>query len=171
MIHILWGLLNLVLFIFFLKTLYHAALILNKELSRFSLFILLLGLVSYACRPGNGKTEEIISWENEKMAEIENPPIGGREVLVEDGLTFTRKISYFYGKDSLGNKILAKALWSETGIQAFTQHHLKSLSILNADAIDDPSESPTYMAHVSEEWYLLGIKILTNDKQLIGKIL
>lgn len=92
--------------------------------------------------------------------------------MVEDRLTYTRKINYSLGEDSLGKKIIAKAFWTETGLEAFTERHLTSFLILNA-AIDEDKQhpgGPTYRADVSEEWYLLGAKVFTSRKQYMGEI-
>lgn len=176
MIYVLWGLLNLFLLGFFIKTLYQSALILNKELSRFSIVILVLGLVSYACQPYAKPPDEISVWENPEAAEVESSPIGGREILAEKGLTYTRKVDYLYGKDSLGNKIIAKAFWRDNGLRAFTKPKLVYFSVFHGDFsdLDDRNNSlkgPVYQAHLDEEWYLLGIRILTHSRQIKGTLL
>jgi len=176
MIYILWGLLNLFLLGFFIKTLYQSALILNKELSRFSIVILVLGLVSYACQPDAKAPDEITVWENPEAVEVESSPIGGREILVEKGLTYTRKVDYLYGKDSLGNRIIAKAFWRDNGLRAFTKPNLVYFSVSHGDLSDSNDRNnslkgPFYQAHLDEEWYLLGIKVLTHSRQLRGTLL
>lgn len=177
MIHLLWGLLNLFLLVVFFKTLYQSAFILSKELSRFSLLVLVLGVLSHACRPGKEVTEEKNQvWENERVAEMESPTLRQPEIMVEDQLLFDRKISYFYGKDSLGNRVIAKAFWSQSGLQAFTQSHLESFTIHNGTYSDmeHPENSLNgtyYVAHVREDWYLLGFKAFTQSRQFRGTIL
>lgn len=173
MLYILWGLLNLFLFGIFIRTLYQAAVILYKELSRFSALVLLLGMISYACGSGKEEPEEKAVWDNEKAAKMDPLPPGSKELVVEDRLTYSRKIDYFTGEDSLGNKIIARAVWKENGLKAFTQNHLEHFSI--NDGIYSDTEHPEnslngtyYRAIVREEWYLLGLKVATYTQQFKG---
>lgn len=170
MIHILWGLLNLFLLVVFIKTLYQSALILNKELSRFSAVVLLLGLISYACGPGNEVPEEKVVWDNEKVAETDPLPSGEKELVVEDRLAYSWKIKYYTGKDSLGNKIIAKAVWIENGLKAFTQNHLEWFDIDCAGCTDagNSADDPSFVVRIREEWYLLGFRVYTVTKNLKG---
>lgn len=175
MLYVLWGLLNLALLFFFLKTLYQSALILSKELSRVSLIILVVGLLSYACQPGAKVPEQITFWENPEAAEVESSPIGGREILAEEGLTYTRKVGYLYGKDSLGNRIIAKAFWQDNGLRAFTNPNLVHFSVFHGDfsgrgSRENSLKGPFYQAYIDEEWYLLGIKVFTHSRQLRGTL-
>lgn len=175
MMHVLWGILNFVLLVFFIRAVCQAVLILHRELSYFTLIILILGVLSYAFRSGRGQAEVAGSWQNKKVAELESSPPEGREVVAEDRLTYSRKVNYFYGKDSLGNRIIAKALWSDTGLSAFTQRRIESFSVHHADFRDtgEPKNSlagPYYQAYVAEDWNLLGFKVFSNYRMVRGSI-
>ncbi len=175
MMHVAWGVVNFVLLVFFIRAVGQAVLILYREMGYLTLIFLLLGVLSFAFRPGRGQGEEVVSWQNTETKEMETSPPEGHEAVVEDMLTYTRKINYFYGKDSTGRKIVAKALWSDTGLSAFTQRRLERFSVLQTDFKDriEPKNSlagPYYEAYVAEDWNLLGFRLFSNYRTIRGRI-
>jgi hypothetical protein len=158
MMHILWGLLNICLLILFFKASYSATILLAGKIGRFSSFVLIFGFVSYSCQNKNVDIDQTHKkWENPEAKQL-GEDVGKIEgVVVENGLIYDYRIDYVLKEDSTGAKKISRATFGGAGVSLFTQRKINDFVVQSASA-EEPLQ---YFANVTEDWYILGLKVFT----------
>lgn len=161
MIQLIWGILNVAIFIAFIIICFQAIRFIREKLGLFACVIFALGLLSFTSKP-NGNSEFKQFDLNNKTAKVTNNTNGSNErIVIEDNLISKITLSVNYTA-----KELLTAQSSREGFVSGTNWHPISI-ILNKS---NGENQYVYSVYGTLEWRLLGINIYSQSKNFKGKI-
>jgi hypothetical protein len=167
MLEIIWGILNIGIFVYFMIICFKAAKIIQENLGGWATLVFVLGLLSFM-----GKKEEDNSFKSFNLQEEQKDTLQnyvgnsyGKDLLLEDNLATQIRAHISYGEDKTGKKLL-KAMASRDGFVSGTYW---KPSLFNVSKLTN-KDNYEYQVIGSMEWKILGIKLYTESKEFNGKI-
>jgi hypothetical protein len=170
-LYLLWGLLNIVLFVFFIVTCFKASKFLKEKIGLLAAIVFVFGLLSFVTTSGNDE-ENLATDKNERKKwkfatddKIEINSIQTISVVLERTIMSQYQLGIQYGKTS--DQILPVQAYSlTTGLISGT--NWKPVSIDVNTSGDD--KTLQYFVIGVIEWKLLGATIYSQPKSFSGTV-
>lgn len=171
MLLLLWGILNIGIFIFFVVVCFRATRLLREKFGLFAAIIFVFGLFSFMSNSHNDKgNEEPNSNQTRKWKFTPEDSIDRNETflintVLEKTLISTYELSILYGKDKRGQLNIPISANSNTvGFVSGTNWKPSAISV---NRTDDNSKFEYYVLGILE-WKLLGATIYYQQKEYKG---
>jgi hypothetical protein len=170
MLHLVWGLLNIGLFLFFIVICFRAAKLIREKIGLFASIVFVFGLLSFVGRSGDNNenmepnSNHIKSWKFETADDIGRN--GTFQVDVELARTLVSRyhLGISYGKDQQHQmSVPISAYSSAAGFISGVNWIPKSILVNNA-----ARNKFNYTVYGALEWKLLGMTIYTQLKRYKG---
>jgi hypothetical protein len=166
MLEIIWGILNIGIFVYFMIICFKAAKIIRENLGGWATLVFVLGLLSFMGKKEEDNSFKSFNLQKEQKDTVQNY-VGnsyGKDILLEDNLATQIRAHISYGEDKTGKKLL-KAMASRDGFVSGT--YWKPI-LFNVSKLDN-NDNYEYQVIGSMEWKILGIKLYTESKEFNGK--
>jgi hypothetical protein len=171
MLYLLWGLLNIGLFLFFVVTCFRATRIVREKFGLFASVIFVFGLLSFIGNSNNDKdnkepgSSQIRTWKFVSEDSLDRNATFLIHVELEKTLISKYDLGIKYGKDKQQNlNIPISAYSSMTGFVSGTNWEPSSI-IVNRTSDNNKFE---YYVHGTMEWKLLGTTVYSQPKEYKG---
>jgi hypothetical protein len=171
MLYILWGLLNIGLFIFFIITCFRATKLVKEKFGVLAAVVLVFGLLSFISNSNKddndhqSNSNQIRTWEFNSRDSVDINSTRFMQIALEKTLVSKYELGIKYGKQKEGqiNIPLSANSWT-TGFMSGT--NWKATSII----VNKTNENNRFEYHVTStvEWKLLGITIYSQPKVYRG---
>lgn len=162
MTQLIWGILNIAIFIAFIVICFQALKFIREKMGLFACVIFALGLLSFTSKPKDNNSEFKQFDLNNKTAKVANSNNGrNQRIVIDDNLTSKMSLSVNYTAKELLN-----AQSSREGFISGTNWYPISI-ILNKS---NGENQYVYSVYGTLEWRLLGITIYSQSKKFEGKI-
>lgn len=171
MIQLLWGLVNIGLFLFFIIICFKATKLIRERIGFLSAIIFVFGLLSFVGQSGNDNTNnepdsnQIKTWKFSSADSLKRNESYSLNIDLEKTVVSTYGLGIIYGKDKQGQRnIPISAYSSTTGFIMGT--HWKPVSII-VERTNDPDKFK-YSVDGVVDWRLLGTTIYSQLKEYKG---
>lgn len=171
MLYILWGLLNIGLFLFFIGTCFKATKLLRDKVGFLSSFIFILGLFLFIVHSNNNRdnkksnSNQIKTWQFASEDSLSRNATFLLELDLEKTVLATYTLGISYGKDQLQQMNIPISAYSSTsGFISGT--NWKPISIMVTNTSDN--NKFIYRVDGVMEWQLLGATIYSQTKTYQG---
>ncbi|MEO5890846.1 MAG: hypothetical protein ABIQ31_11365 [Ferruginibacter sp.] len=171
MIYLLWGLLNLGIFLFFIVTCFKATKLVREKVGLFASIIFVFGLLSFVAHSNNDddnkepNSNQFKTWEFVAEDSLKSNESYLIDVDLEKTLVSKYYLGIKYGKDKQGKMNVPISAYSSTaGFISGT--NWKPISII-INQVNDNNKFE-YSVHGIVEWNLLGATIYAQIKEFKG---
>lgn len=172
MIYLIWGILNFVLFIFFITICFKATKLIRRKIGLFAAFIFVVGLLSYIGNSNSNdynkepNSNQIKTWKFASENGLNKIGTYSVDVVLEKTLISEYNLGISYSKEKKGeNKYFPISAYSSTsGISCGTLWIPKSI-IVNQTNNNNKFE---YLVNGVVEWKLLGLTLFSEIKEYKG---
>jgi hypothetical protein len=171
MLYLLWGLLNVALFVWFIVICFRATKLIRANLGLIASIVFVFGLLSFIGSSGNNNhnTEPNSSqsnvWKFASPDSLSSYRIQQINIDLEKHLISTYHLTILYGKDKNMNfNIPISALYATTGVNCGTSWQPNSIFV-NRTADNNKFE---YAVFGTITWKLLGATIFSQGKNFVG---
>jgi hypothetical protein len=162
MIQLIWGILNVAIFIAFIVICFQAIKFIREKLGLFACIIFALGLLSFNSKPNDNNSEFKQFDLNNKAAKVtNNSNTRNQRIVIEDNLFSKMTLSVNYTAKEMLN-----AQSSREGFISGTNWHPISIIVNKSNG----ENQYVYSVYGTLEWRLLGITIYSQLKKIEGKI-
>jgi len=167
--YLIWGLLNIGLFIYFLTICFNAIKLVRREIGLFAAIVFIIGLLSFCSRQNNDDraTNSTKTWTFTSEDSLTHKPTSFLRLELERNLISKYDLEVIYRKDRNNVNIPISAYISTSGFTIGTNWSGESIFV---DKTDDNNKFHYYVNGVVE-WHLLGITVYTQHKTFNGTIL
>jgi hypothetical protein len=171
MIHLIWGLLNIGLLIYFLTICFNAIKLVRREIGLLAAIVFVIGLLSF-CGHENKTDKEANSnktkiWTFVSKDSLTQKPTSFLQVELERNLISKYDLEVIYGKDRNNVNVPISAYTATDGFVIGTNWRGESIVV---DKTNDNNKFHYSVAGVVE-WHLLGITVYTQPKTFTGTLL
>lgn len=171
MIYLLWGLLNVGLFLFFILICFKATKLIREKVGLFASIIFVFGLLSFAVKSNEGdsnkepNSDQIKTWKFISEDSLKSNESYLLNIVLEKTWISTYNLGIKYGKDKEGHLNIPVSAYSlTTGLSSGT--NWKPVSIIVIQTNDNHKFQ--YIVDGIVEWKLLGAKIYSQSKHYKG---
>lgn len=172
MIYLMWGILNFILFIFFITICFKATKLIRKELGFFAAVIFVGGLLSLIGNSNSNdynkehNSNQIKTWKFASENSLNKMGTYSVDVILEKSLIAEYHLGISYSKDKIGEgkNFPFSAFSSTSGISCGTLWIPKSI-IVN---LTNNNNKFNYMVNGVVEWKLFGFTLFTEIKEYKG---
>ena len=171
MLYLLWGILNIGLFLFFVAICFKATRLLREKFGLFAAIIFVFGLFSFMSNSHNDKGNEepnsnqIRTWKFTTEDSINRNAAFLINTDLEKTLVFTLQLSILYGKDKQGQLNIPISANSNT--VGFVSGTNWKPSAIRVNQTHDNTKFDYYVNGILE-WKLLGATIYYQQKEFKG---
>ena len=172
MLYLLWGLLNLGLFVFFLVICLKAVKLIRDKMGLFAAIVLVVGLASFMS-PSNKNNHNgipnsngIKEWTFESEDSLINSPVSSLNITLERTFISRYNLDIFYRKNKQELNIPVSASSSTTGFISGTSWTPESINVTKTKDNNTFQYSVTGLV----DWKLLGSTIYTQSKTYKGAV-
>jgi hypothetical protein len=113
MLHVLWAILNVGLFLFFITICFKATIIIREKLGLFASIIFVFGLLSFVSNSGNNDEgdkngqNQVEKWKLSSENEITPSSLTYTQISIDKTLMSTINLGVSFGKEKISNKYVA----------------------------------------------------------------
>ncbi len=171
MLYLIWGLLNIGLFLFFIVICFRATKLVRQTFGLLASIVFVFGLLSFIGHSNNNNdsiepnTNQIKSWKFALDDSVSRNPTSSESINLEKTLISNNYLFIQYGKDKEGQiNIPISVCSSTTGFTSGTNWKPISISISRTD----DNDKFEYFVSGVVEWKLLGATIYSQLKEYKG---
>lgn len=166
MLELIWGLLNIVIFIYFIIVCLKSIKIVREKIGVFASIIFVFGLLSFMAKP-NEKTNETKTFNLQNEQIVKNKFTGNtfsKKIKLEDNLTSEITLSIKFGENENDLKLLT-AYAIRSGFVSGTNLKVDNVIIEKSEKLNNYH----YIVSGILEWRILGFEIYSESKDFEGE--
>ena len=171
MLYLLWGLLNILLFLYFIIICFKATRLLREKVGLLASIIFVIGLLSFIGQSNKGSdnkepnSNQIKTWKFTSEDSINRNATSSVDIVLEKTLVSKYHLGLKYGKDRQQRNSPISAYSLTTGLTSGTTW--KPVTIVVNRTNDNYKFE--YLVDGVVEWKLLGLTIYSQQKEYEGK--
>jgi hypothetical protein len=169
MLELIWGILNIVILIYFIIICFQATKIIRENLGGMATLILVLGLLSFIGSKPNNENNTFQTFDLQNGNKINaNHKFNGNtfstDKLLEENVTTKIGLSILFKENNLEKELVAATIHRD-GFISGTEWKANHINMTRLDRMNYE-----YQLSGTLDWKILGIKIYTEIKEFNGKI-
>jgi hypothetical protein len=169
MLYLIWGILNLAVFVFFLRTCVNATKLVREKIGMLAAIVFVFGLFSFVAHTSNSNNEhnknETGKWKFVSEDSIELNSTNFTRLLLEKSLMTNIDLGIQYGKDKHKNQCVPITAFS--GTSGFVSGTTWKPLIITVNTTTKNNELQYYVSGVLK-WQLLGTTFYSQEKFFKG---
>jgi hypothetical protein len=167
--YLIWGLLNVVLLIYFLTICFNAIKLVRREIGLFAAIVFVIGLLSFCSRQNNDDEVKNSNktWTFTSEDSLTQKPTSFLRHELERNLISRYVLEIIYRKDRNNINVPISAYTSTNGFTIGTNWRGESIIV---NKTNDNNKFHYYVSGVVE-WHLLGMTVYTQLKKFDGTVL